>query len=241
MGHPDSRIFRASGMVLHPRFYDCPPANRAGGRARLGLQPDLTTGLVLFGGEGSMDAVKVVRSLNGSGLPLQLIVLCGRHEQAELAVRSLERRIPVYVQGFTRDVPSYMALADFFIGKPGPGSVSEALAMGLPVVVERNAWTLAQERYNATWVAEQEVGLVCRNFAHVAGPVREFFVPGRLERFRAKAAALRNHAVFEVPAILEAVLEHHPKGTGVVARRQVIEMRPGGSRCTVAPAPEVVA
>jgi len=31
----------------------------------------------------------------------------------------------------------------------GPGSISEALAMRLPVVVESNAWTLAHERYNA--------------------------------------------------------------------------------------------
>ena len=55
-----------------------------------------------------------------------------------------------------------MQLADFFIGKPGPGSVSEALAMRLPVIVECNAWTLPQERYNAEWIVEKEVGWCCR-------------------------------------------------------------------------------
>ncbi len=48
-----------------------------------------------------------------------------------------------------------MHASDFFIGKPGPGSISEALAMKLPVIVERNAWTLPQERYNADWVTER--------------------------------------------------------------------------------------
>ena len=57
-----------------------------------------------------------------------------------------------------------MHLADFFIGKPGPGSISEAIAMKLPVIVERNAWTLPQERYNADWVLEQGAGFVLPNF-----------------------------------------------------------------------------
>jgi len=52
-----------------------------------------------------------------------------------------------------------MWLSEFFIGKPGPGSVSEALAMGLPVLVEAGNKTLAQERYNVEWIEEQGVGL----------------------------------------------------------------------------------
>ncbi len=64
-----------------------------------------------------------------------------------------------------------MHLADFFLGKPGPGSVSEAMAMKLPVILERNAWTLPQERYNAQWVIERNTGVVLRNFRHVAEAV----------------------------------------------------------------------
>ena len=32
--------------------------------------------------------------------------------------------------------------------------------MKLPVIIERNSWTLPQERYNADWVREKEVGIV---------------------------------------------------------------------------------
>jgi len=39
------------------------------------------------------------------------------------------------VIGFAQNVEHYMALADFFIGKPGPGSISEALQFHLPVIV----------------------------------------------------------------------------------------------------------
>jgi 1,2-diacylglycerol 3-beta-galactosyltransferase len=113
----------------------------------------------------------------------------------------------MFVQGFTRDVPTYMEIADFFIGKPGPGSISEALAKRLPVIVQRNAWTMAHERYNADWVEEMGVGLVVGDFTkELAGAVRTMLVPENFERFRARAAQMRNSAVYEIPDLLEQIL-----------------------------------
>jgi UDP-N-acetylglucosamine:LPS N-acetylglucosamine transferase len=205
-GLPESHIVRTSGMILHPRFYAPPPADRAGERVRLGLRPDLPTGLVLFGGEGSTEMVKIAHRLNRSASHLQLLLLCGRNEAVRRAIDALPRRIPRFVEGFTREVPRYMALADFFIGKPGPGCISEALAMGLPVMVERNAWTLAHERYNAEWIEQQGVGMVVRNFSHIARAVRDLLEPETYRRYRAAVSAIRNTAVYEIPGVLDAIL-----------------------------------
>ena len=98
--------------------------------------------------------------------------------------------MPMFVEGFTTRVNEYMQLADFFIGKPGPGSVSEALAMHLPVIVERNAWTLPQERYNATWVVEKEVGMVLRNFREIDKAVAKLIEPATLARLPRKCRSL---------------------------------------------------
>src|SRR5690606_31130336 len=68
-------------------------------------------------------------------------------------------------------IPAVMDLADFFIGKPGPGSISEAIQRGLPVIVAQNAWTMPQERYNGQWVRENGVGLVIAGFRSVARAV----------------------------------------------------------------------
>ena len=206
---PESHIVRTSGMILHPRFYAPPPADRGDERARLGLQPNLPTGLVLFGGEGSTDMVKIARLLNKTGNELQLILLCGRNEVVRREIEALPRRVLRFVQGFTRDVPRYMALCDFFIGKPGPGCISEALAMGLPVIVERNAWTLAHERYNADWIEEQGVGMVVRNFSRIGRAVRDLLEPERYRRYRARVQAIRNTAVYEIPDVLDRILERH--------------------------------
>jgi 1,2-diacylglycerol 3-beta-galactosyltransferase len=105
-----------------------------------------------------------------------------------------------------------MYLSDFFIGKPGPGSVSEAVAMRLPVIVERNAWTLPQERYNAEWVLEKQVGLVVRGPHQIPAAVKVLFKQGNLARFRTNTAAIRNRAVYEIPGILRRIVEGPPAG-----------------------------
>jgi UDP-N-acetylglucosamine:LPS N-acetylglucosamine transferase len=218
-GLPESHIVRTSGMILHPRFYAPPPADRADERVRMGLRADLPTGLVLFGGEGSTDMVKIARLLNKSANQVQLILLCGRNQAVRREIEALPRRIPRFVEGFTRDVPRYMALADFFIGKPGPGCISEALAMGLPVIVERNAWTLAHERYNADWIEEQGVGMVIRNLAQIGRTVRELLEPQRYRQYRARVSAIRNTAVYEIPEVLDRILGSYLPSDGATMPR----------------------
>jgi len=114
--------------------------------------------------------------------------------------------MPLHVMGFTTEVHRIMRAADFFIGKPGPGSISEAMTRGLPVIIECNAWTLPQERYNAEWVQEKRVGVVLKNFRGIAGAVAHFLQDGTLAQYRANARALENRAVFEIAELLAQLL-----------------------------------
>jgi 1,2-diacylglycerol 3-beta-galactosyltransferase len=212
-GLPASLILRASGVILHPKFYSAPPVSRAEERVRLGLRPDLPTALILFGGEGSTEIAHIVRRLETANLEMQVIAICGRNSRVAGELRSLKTRMPLFVEGFTREVPHYMSLADFFIGKPGPGSISEALAMKLPVIVERNAATLPQERFNTRWVEECGVGIVVKHFSQIAQAARAMLEPETSAVFRRNAAAMRNTAVFEIPDMIARVFEESRKST----------------------------
>jgi 1,2-diacylglycerol 3-beta-galactosyltransferase len=207
MGHEPTHVYQTSGMILAPRFYQTPEIDRCAERQKLGLDPDLPTGLVLFGGHGSRKIFEIARRLDQSGLKLQLILICGKNQKLVDELRKMPHRIPIFIEGFTAEIPHYMRLADFFIGKPGPGSISEALALNLPVLVERNAWTLPQERYNADWVVEKQVGLVLNSFRYIVQAVAELLQPENYRRFREKAAAQPNRAVYEIPDILEKILK----------------------------------
>jgi hypothetical protein len=208
LGHADERIFQTSGMILNPRFYSYTPIDRGAERIKQGLDPARATGLVLFGGQGARKKMlEIDRRLSESGLPIQLILICGKNERLLGELRAQRRPMPRLIEGFTTNVPYYMQLADFFIGKPGPGSIAEALEMGLPVIVERNAWTLPQERYNAEWVREKKVGLVVANFDAIGDTVRRLLEKETFAQFQCNAKKMRNRALFEIPDILSRILQ----------------------------------
>ena len=106
--------------------------------------------------------------------------------------------------GYATDVSRYMCLADYFIGKPGPGCLSEALHMGLPVVTFCNAATMPQERYNTDWVRENGVGLVLESYRELRLGIERLLQ--RLPDMQASARRLNNRALFEVPELLAAQL-----------------------------------
>ena len=83
--------------------------------------------------------------------------------------------------------------------------------MGLPPIVERNSWTMPQERYNAEWLTENGLGLVLKSFRQIRTGVEALLAPGELERYRARTLQVKNRAVFEIPEILQGILDHAGK------------------------------
>jgi 1,2-diacylglycerol 3-beta-galactosyltransferase len=208
IGHDAGHIFQTSGMILKPRFYEKTTVDRVAERKRLGLEPDCPTGIVLFGGYGSKVMVEITRKLNEAGSGVQLILICGHNQKLAAELKNLPTQKPALVVGFAQNVEYYMALADFFIGKPGPGSISEALQFHLPVIVECNSRTLPQERYNAEWVTENGYGIVVPSFKRIAPAVQRLLDRATFDEFRRQVNQYSNQALFEVPAILEQCAQH---------------------------------
>ena len=212
-GHVDAHIFAASGMILRPDFYVEEAVDPLALRKEMGLRPDLPTAVVLFGGHGSKVMYDVTERLDAAGLPIQLILICGKNEALAAKLRAREWRMPVHIIGFTKEVHRVMRAADFLIGKPGPGSIAEAMVRKLPVLIECNAWTLPQERYNAEWVTEKRVGIVLHSFREVVEGVRQISDPATLAEFRKNVAALNNRAIFEIPEMLAGLLAQYDKAS----------------------------
>lgn len=209
LGVKAKRIIQTSGMVIHPRFYKpeaLSSASRTVEREKLGLDPDCLTGVVMFGGNGSKAMLEIAKRLECFGEKLQLIFLCGRNQELAESLRNNQSIQKRFITTFTEEVPYYMHLADFFIGKPGPGSLSEALAMQLPVIVERNAATLIHERYNTDWVEQKQVGVVIPSFRNIHQAVEQFLKLENFIHYRTNVIAVNNRAVFEVADILQSIL-----------------------------------
>jgi 1,2-diacylglycerol 3-beta-galactosyltransferase len=157
--------------------------------------------------------VEIAKQLNQAGSGVQLILICGHNQKLAAELKNLPAKKPVLVVGFAQNVEYYMALADFFIGKPGPGSISEALQFHLPVIVECNSKTLPQERYNAEWVTESGYGIVVPSFKKIAPAVQRLLDPATFDEFHRQVNQYSNQALLEVPAILEQCAQHMSAST----------------------------
>ena len=65
---------------------------------------------------------------------------------------------------------------------------------------------MPQERYNSVWIKENNAGIVLDSFKTIRGGVEEMI--GRLEEFRRSLSHIHNRAVFEIPSILERILQN---------------------------------
>jgi UDP-N-acetylglucosamine:LPS N-acetylglucosamine transferase len=199
-GYGPDRIHPVSGMILRKEFHLPALVDGPSGLAALGLDPRRPTGVVMFGGQGSTQMLKVAVELDR----VQLLMLCGHNEPLLRELRATKRSAPHAALGFTTQVPRHMRLGDFFVGKPGPGALSEALHCGLPVVTFRNAWTLPQERYNTHWVEALGVGRVVSSMRELPDAVDA--VLADIGTMRERVRAIENRAVFEVLDVLDGLL-----------------------------------
>jgi UDP-N-acetylglucosamine:LPS N-acetylglucosamine transferase len=211
-GYGDDCIWRVSGMLLRPAFHACGLADPRAVRAQFGLDADRPTAVVMYGGYGSAQMLDIARALP----EVQLVLMCGRNARLAERLRALPvgaaRRLVVE---FTEDVPRYMRAAHFFVGKPGPGCLSEALHLGLPVVTFGNAFTMPQERFNVRWVAEQGVGLTVSSPRELSAATAALLAA--LPAYTQRVARLRNRASFEVPRVLARVLAGDRLSSGRLA------------------------
>ena len=211
-GKTEENLFQASGMILRPEFYAPQKDSPLEIRKELGLNATLPTAIVLFGGYGSNVIFDIAEQLDETRLPLQMILICGKNEKLAERLRARKWNMPLHIVGFTREVNRLMHAADFLIGKPGPGSIAEAMISGLPVLVESNSTTLPQERYNTEWVNEKKVGVVVKSFRNAVPAVRALLEPGKLPELQRNVQTLHNRAVFEIADFLAGVLgEKEPR------------------------------
>ncbi len=201
------RIRHVSGMLLRPGFYEVDPLDRAAGRSALGLDPGRPVAAVMYGGHGSAQMLRIAQALPH----LQLILFTGHNRGLATRLQRQKAQAARAVLGFTPDVPELLSLADFFIGKPGPGCLSEALCLGLPVITFDTPGTLPQERFNALWVRDSSVGLVLRSLHELPEAAEEMLA--RIDEFRARVAIMDNRAVFEVPDLMAEWLRRSAPGT----------------------------
>lgn len=150
--------------------------DRTACRHRLGLEVERPAVLITGGGEGDEQMYQVVLHLARSIPQAQLLVVAGRNETLKEKLERHPWEIPIRIYGFVNNMPELMSAADILLTKAGPGTISEAFAARLPVVLFD--YIPGQETGNITYVESHNAGIYVPQPDKIAHIISDWLSPG---------------------------------------------------------------
>lgn len=191
-------------------------------RKKLGLNPDLTTILVMGGGAGLGPIGSILRSLKKITCPIQVLVITGvnrrlrkkmenyaaKFNKAKGKNQSALRHVQVY--GYVDNVYDFMNASDLLISKPGGLTSSEALALELPIAIVRPL--PGQEVKNAQYLSREHAAIMVKREKDIAKTVDLLLKnPDELHALQGRARQLRKpKAAYEAARAILDLLGSSP-------------------------------
>jgi 1,2-diacylglycerol 3-beta-galactosyltransferase len=151
-----SQQVQVVGLPVAERFCQ-PSGDRKTLRARLGWSQDRPVILLVGGGEGMGPLEKTAHAIADACLQASLVVVTGRNQGLKARLEARRWPMPTHIYGFVREMPDFMRAADILVTKAGPGTISEALIAGLPMVLYSRL--PGQEDGNVSYVVSEGAGL----------------------------------------------------------------------------------
>ena len=159
-GIPPEKIV-ASGIPIHPKFSE--EKDRKELLAKYGLNNQSPVILISAGSFGVTPLSEVIEDFGSLKEEFQIMVVCGNNAELRKDLEIKQKSEPRLkrVFGFVDFMDELMAFSDLLITKPGGITVSESIAMGLPMILIEPI--PGQEEANADYLIEQGAGVKARN------------------------------------------------------------------------------
>jgi len=181
-------IIQVTGLPVANRFCQ-PVGNKHDLRRRYGWPADRRLILLVGGGEGMGPIEKTAVAIAESALPISLIVVAGRNQGLKNRLEARHWPIPTFIYGFVNEMPDFMRAADILVTKAGPGTISEALNAGLPMVLYSRL--PGQESGNIAFITSEGAGVWAPHPSEIVAAIRHWITrPLELDRARLKCLRL---------------------------------------------------
>lgn len=126
--------------------------------------------MILMGSHGAHEIKDCVMELLKVDAAAHIIACVGKNEasEKELAALFVPPHLSLSIVGFTPHIADYMAMSDVLISKSGTLSVSEALYMNLPLLLDGTSSLLPWEKFNHSFIKYHGFGTIIENFTEIA-------------------------------------------------------------------------
>jgi processive 1,2-diacylglycerol beta-glucosyltransferase len=159
-GIPPENVI-TSGIPIHPKFSEEKDRNEL--LTKYGLSHQSPIVLISAGSFGVTPLGEAMAEFGAIKDEFQMVVVCGNNAELRKDLEMRQKSEPRLkkVFGFVDFMDELMALSDLLITKPGGITVSESIAMGLPMILIEPI--PGQEEANADYLVEQGTAVKARS------------------------------------------------------------------------------
>ena len=189
------------GLPVADRF--CQPiGDQKALREKLGWPQDRPVVLLVGGGEGMGPLEKTAMAMSDSNLPITLIIIAGRNVELKQRLETRQWPMKTLIYGFVHEMPDFMRASDILVTKAGPGTISEALNAGLPMILYSRL--PGQEDGNVDYVISEGVGVWAPKTSYIVSALQAWISHPKQRELAAEACrqAARPQAAREIARIL---------------------------------------
>ena len=202
-GMPQDKLVRI-GLPVSPGFVAVTAVQKAALRRKLGWPTNRRIALMMAGSVGIGPLGSLAEAIVDSGLDVTPVVVTGRNRRLATRLRTEPWANQAHIYDFVDDMPSFMQAADILVTKAGPGTITEALNVHLPMILYSRI--PGQEEGNVQYVTASGAGYWAPKKSQLIDTLQYLTTdPKALERAQVAAQHLSNPKA--ATAIAELVMK----------------------------------
>lgn len=176
-------------------------------RLEYGWPDDTPVVLLVGGGEGMGPLEEIAKAINDECFGAGLAIVTGRNHRLKQKLDKTNWSIPAYIYGFRKDMPDLMRAADILITKAGPGTISEALISGLPIILYHRI--PGQEEGNVSYVLDEGAGIWAPEITDIVSALKNWLdhPEKRVEAVKNAERIAKPNASIEIAKVISGYLE----------------------------------
>lgn len=220
------------GLPLRPSFLTA--HSRSELRQKYAIPQNKKVVLIIIGGVGGKASYEYAKVIGQSQLNVHLMVCVGKSSRIAAKVKKIKlaKGNTIDLIPFTEKIHELFFLSDLLLTKSGPGTMNEAFAAKLPILIDRTKESLFWEQPNIDLIVSKKVGECIHHYEEAPQLVERYLYD---EPLRASIAAAYDQvepnqfANKITPLIDELCPEHDVREVACTSRNMVSPFPPNRS------------
>lgn len=196
------------------------------------MDANVFTILIMGGGDGFFSkGLSTFQALESISAPIQVLIVCGKNKKLkkQLEWELKDSKHDVRILGYCDHIHELMAISDLMITKPGGVTISEAMAMDLPLLIYHSL--PGQEEENAEYLYRSGFAFIARSVQDLLEQIEELIhdsAPLRRMKQRIKKNQTKTSSKDALRVIVGAVKQGQIRKSGTrrtMQKREELEVK----------------